>query len=468
MIRHAFVTVIVAAVLALGACAGGSGESPPVSDEIPRPASLDGVDPQVVELIEEGIKVIEEDPSVALPHAGLGMMYQAHGMFEPARIAYRQALAIEPVNARWLYHLARVEQLTGEVDAAIETIGQSIVLEPRYAPSYWRRGNWYLSLDDLGAAEADFTTALELAPGDAAAQIGMARVRISQRREQEAERLLETVLLELPDDPPAHRLLGEVRELQGKTAEAERHRELARVDHATRGDEWTDNDILRFKLDFASHVQLAATLASAGRVERALVAFESLREQRPSDARLLLHLGRTYLAANRLSEGLATLERGVELHPRDPALLGETAAAYHGAQQPERALELLERQIEIKPHDGLAHARRGAILQGFKQYREAAESHSRALTYRPRDTRVMRLLAECLGHLRQYEAAAATYQQVLSFGDLGADVFARLGFMLHRLGRFADAEAALIKALDLEPDHADWSRLLEDSRARQG
>ena len=48
--------------------------------------------PQVAQLIRNGIAVIEDDPVSALPRAGLGMIYHANEHFDAAQIAYRQAL----------------------------------------------------------------------------------------------------------------------------------------------------------------------------------------------------------------------------------------------------------------------------------------------------------------------------------------------------------------------------------------
>ncbi len=420
-------------LLTLGSCNGDP-------DGIPRPASLEGADPQVAELIENGIAVIEEDPDLAFPRAGLGMIYQAHELFEPARVAYRQALAIEPDNARWLYHLARVERQLEDVDAAVIAISRSIELEPGYAPSYWRRGGWRLSLADVGAAEADFRKAIEIAPQDPAGHLGLARALIAQDRAQEAATLL-----------------------------AERHLELVEGDPWNRDDAWILNDIFRFKLDFTAQVQFAAALASVGREERALTVFEGLLQTHPTDARLLLHLGRTYLALERREEGLATLERGIEAHPRDPEMLGEAAVANHVLGQTDRALELLDLALKIRPDDGLAHARRGEILQDMEQYPQAAASYRRALIYRPQDTRLMLLYGDCLGHMGRYEAASEAYRYALTLDANNADLLARLGFMLHQLGRFADAEDALARALHIEPDHPGWSKLLEEWRqAGQG
>lgn len=414
-------------LVALGACNGAS-------DRIPRPDSLEGVEPKVVAFIENGIAVVEEDPTQAFPRAGLGMIYQAHEMLEPARIAYRQALEIEPDNARWLFHLAHVEWALGDGDAAVAAIDRSIDLEPRYAPSYRRRAGWSLRHGDPDAAATDYRKAIDLMPQDQAAYRGLAHALIAQDKKDQATTLLSQRGIELGEAPPQ-----------------------------ADDDRWTREDIYRFKLDFAAYVKYVEALAMVGEQERAITEFEALLQSRPDDPYLMLQLGRNYISGGRREEGVATLERGLELHPQDVALLGEVATAYR-AEQPDRALELLDRVIELRPTDGLAHARRGAILQEQERYPEAAASYRQALNYRPRDTRVMLLFGDCLVRLGQDETAVQVYRQALTIDENNAELLARLGVTLHRLGSFREASEALAKALRIEPDHPDWVELLEEWR----
>jgi tetratricopeptide (TPR) repeat protein len=465
------VSMGIVSALIFGACGGEETKLETVSSEIPRVADLSGLDPAVAQLIENAVAAIEAEPKAALPRAGLGMIYQANEMFEPSRLAYRQALAIEPQNARWLYHLARVEERLSDVDAAIATIGRSIELEPRYAPSYWRRGGWLLNLDRAVEAEADFRKAIEIAPGDPAGNTGLARALITQAREQEAAKILEQQLLELPDDPLIHLLLGNAYRALGRLDEAERHLLRGQGESVIREDAWTANDILRFKLSFGAQIRMAVTLFGAGQMEQAIGIFERLRQRDPEDTRLLRHLGRAYMVVGRDEEGLATLDRGLELHPEDFKMLGEAAVAYHGAGKSEYALELLDRALAIQPEDGLTLARRGVILQMFKRYPEAVESFRRALVQRPQDVVLLRRYGDCFGHMGQYETAVAAYRDALRFDENDAEVLARLGFMLNRLGRLAEAEPALDKALELKPGNPQWAKLLEEIRranANQG
>jgi tetratricopeptide (TPR) repeat protein len=439
----------------------------PVSDEIPRIADLSGVDPQVATLIENAVAMVEKDPEGALPRAGLGMIYHANEHFEAASIAYRQALAREPDNARWLYHLARVEERLGDPETAIETIGRSIDVEPRYAPSYWRRGGWRLDLGLNRDAEADFRKAVEIAPDDPAGPTGLGRALLAQDRADEAREVLEALVREQPDDPLAHLLLGNAYRALGRMEEAQRHLVLGQSEQVIREDGWTAGDILRFKLSFGAQMQTAVTLAGAGQVEQAIGILETLQKHDPEDARLLRHLGHNYLMVGREAESLATFEKGLRLYPQDSMLLSEAASAYHVTGDSERALELFDRAIAIKPEDGLAHARRGVILQSYHRYPDAIEAYRTSLSYRPRDGQLIRRIGDCYNHMKQPEPAAEAYREALEIDPDDAELLVRMGYTLHRLGRFAGAEQAVAQALELSPGNPEWAQFLEQVR-REG
>ncbi|NIM01155.1 MAG: tetratricopeptide repeat protein, partial [Acidobacteria bacterium] len=343
------------------------------------------------------------------------------------------ALAIEPDNARWLYHVAHVRHALGDDAAALEAIDRSIELEPGYPASYRRRAQWRLESDDATAAEQDFRRAIRMAPQDPSGHYGLARALTAQGRGEEA-----------------HAVLAERGLTSGEPPSGE--------------DPWTDRDISRFRLDFNAYLGYVEALMAVGDYEHALREFEALLQSRPEDARLLLQTGRTYLALKQEDRALETLEKGIELHPEDPLLLAEAAAVHRALDRPEQALELLDRAIELSPGDGLIHARRAAILQALERYPEAAESYRQALTQRPQDARVMLLYGDCLSRMQLFGEAASVFRHALTIDESNAELHARLGVMLYRLGRRADAEAALARALEIEPGNAQWAEWLAEWR----
>lgn len=76
----------------------------------------------------------------------------------------------------------------------------------------------------------------------------------------------------------------------------------------------------------------------------------------------------------------------------------------------------------------------------------------------------MLLYGDCLSRMQLLGEAAAVYRHALTLDESNAELHARFGVTLHRLGRQADAEAALARALEIEPGNAEWEEWLAEWR----
>ena len=81
------VPALALALLLCGGLACSSGASPEesVSMEVVRPERTDGIDANVVQLIENATKMVEQDPEAFQPRAGLAMIYHANELFDLAQ-----------------------------------------------------------------------------------------------------------------------------------------------------------------------------------------------------------------------------------------------------------------------------------------------------------------------------------------------------------------------------------------------
>ena len=459
-------TAAVVCLAGLLAC-GGSPEGETVS-EPPRPDDTAQLDPMLAAVIEKGLEQLEANPEGAQEWAGLGMIYHANEFFALGRQCYEKALELKPESPRWWYHLARVRHRLGDLPAAFEAMERSIALDDRYAPSLWRRGNWSVDQADVDQAEADFRRAVELAPGDPSARLGLARALLEKEAAGEAASLLEPVVAAEPDDAYAHLLLGNAYRALGRDDEAAEQLRLGQGDQLVRNDPWTA-EMLMARASFGSQVQVAVQLLNAGQTERATTMLERLREMVPDDARVLTQLGHAYTVQKRHDEAMATLQDALTQHPDNYKVHLELATAFQTQDEPEQALSHVNRALELKPEAALAHARRAAIFQAAGDLPKAATAYQKALNYKPGDAMLLRALGDVLGQMSRYELAAAAYQQALIATPDDAEIHARLGFMLYRLGRLAGAEKLLARSLELGASRAEEvGRLLREvQRLRQ-
>ena len=460
---RSWVAAVPVAVALLVACTDSA--PPPV----PRPATLEGVDARVVELIERTVGQVEADPSDVEAWAKLGMVYQANEMWGASRIAYEFAVSRRPNDPKWWHRLAQVREMTEDLEGAIAAMSRSIELEDRYAPSFWRRGDWLMDRGELDRAEEDFRRAMVVAPEDPQGAVGLGRLLLERDQPEEAARVLEQALERVSDDPYAHTLLGTAYRQLGRLEEAEAHLRRGTGDRFIRTDPWA-TDVARFKVGFGSRVLLATLYLREGEIEAATAILEKLRTEDPADARVLAKLGQAYMMLGRNEEALTLLDDAVRRHPNTYSVLLEHGAALQLNGRPDDALLSLGRAIEVKPEGALAHFRRGMVLKMRQQHAAAAESFETALRYEPNDVAALKNLADCRGFQDRWTDAAAGYERAIGLDDDDPELFARLGYALFRLQQLEAAETALERSMQLGPRQPDavGGLLMQVRRLRTG
>lgn len=155
---------------------------------------------------------------------------------QPTRAGNDLAAAanLYPASALALTNLAKAASAS-DPQMALELYGSAISLQPDFAPAYSARGELYAAFGERDAAEADFTRAIALDPGQTGALLRLSLLQLDAGRTQAGLAGLDRVIRELGVDRapfPAHaasdmRLLSQV----------EREHQIKAVAHNTRGQE---------------------------------------------------------------------------------------------------------------------------------------------------------------------------------------------------------------------------------------
>lgn len=204
--------------------------SPP---EIPA----DVTDPPIRKVIESRRKAVIADPSSANAWGELGMAFDAHEQWPPSQECYRQAMELDPSDARWPFLLA--EQFNWRVksgsnkEEAVRLYRIAADLPPPTRAHTWTAT---LSLADLftelgRAEEAEplYRRVFEADPANPWAAYRMAGMLADRGRTEEAIRLYST----LTQSPYARKMaaaaIAVLYRQSGKAAEAEKHESLAEM-----------------------------------------------------------------------------------------------------------------------------------------------------------------------------------------------------------------------------------------------
>lgn len=131
----------------------------------------------------------------------------------------------------------------------------------------------------------------------------------------------------------------------------------------------------------------------------------------------------------------------------------ELAGAYFGRGQLDTALDETKLALQVKPDLAEAFSLRALIYAAMGEDRLAEDSFARALQLNPRDGGTQHNQAWFYCQRGQYGQAQARFEALLAqpqYRDQARTQLAR-GVCWGREGRFAEAEAALMRAYELDP-----------------
>jgi HemY protein len=190
--------------------------------------------------------------------------------------------AAEPREARWTYYLADALLQVGDQEGALAALTKTTQLNPMYAPAWLRLGDHELKNGQVAAARAAFERRLELAPGDAYARVGLARVDRQTGNKAGAIATLQALAADHADFSPGQNLLAAMLREAGDKDGAEHHQLLGsaakRFVEAT--DEWLD-ELRPACYDAARWIAWGGVELYAERPENARRCFERAIELAP-------------------------------------------------------------------------------------------------------------------------------------------------------------------------------------------
>ena len=109
----------------------------------------------------------------ALPHLLRAQLAAGRKDWTQAASAYDAALRQSPLEPAWLYRLGRTLLAQGQEPAAIETLEESVQLNPNFLPASRQLAELYLKRGDDQHARACFERILKAVPHDIQAERGL-------------------------------------------------------------------------------------------------------------------------------------------------------------------------------------------------------------------------------------------------------------------------------------------------------
>ncbi len=358
-------------------------------------------------------------------------------------------------------------------ERALVPLGKSLVIDPRVPEARRYVGVVHLGAGRPGHARAMWSYAVDVRPDYTAAVAGLAMLDRTQALPEARERYARVLELD-PDDVDARRTYGEILSEAGQLDEAQA--QLERVVAVNGGDlrarrtlalvlaaRHAGNElaaelaeIVRLDPeDLDARLELAAAHASVGNVQAALDAYEEVLRRRPKNPVALKAAADLYRTKGDPAKASAYYERMRRLAPEDPRPVFLLGTSYFEAGKLDAAERMFTEGARFPGMLGDAYSNLGAIAYRRGHVKEALWFLSRAAQRRPGKAGVRYNFALALTAAQRFEDARKEADAAATAAPEDAEVRFLVGVVALRGGRLADAEAAFLEVVRLDPTHAD-------------
>ena len=308
---------------------------------------------------------------------------------------------------------------------------------------------------------------MKAAPTDPAGHIGLALVHLSKREDAQAAAALETLLATHPGDRYALQLLGTAYRRLGREQDARFALTVGSTGQPAWADPWSD-EIAQYRRGFAAMLKEATQLGLERKFDEAIARLDQLVKLRPDDQALRVYLGGMHAAAGRVAEAAAILDPVLAADPSNFDATMHLASGYLFAGDLDRAAAYATRALALRPSNADAAKLQGMVHWQQGRTREAEALLDEAASADPRDPMPHLWMGMILGQQMRYVEARQRFEAALSKNPLLGDALIGVADTFAATGAFAQAEVAIKRAEQAEPNNPRLPAARDRILRRQG
>jgi len=433
--RLGIAAVIVAALLELS-CAKSISPVPVIP--------VDGLDADVKSAILKARDEAVAQPKSAQASGKLGMVLEAHTLYQQAVPVYQRAVRLDPKDFAWRYYLALCLEKTGQLDEALASVSEGLRIRPDYAPAILKQAELLLKLGRFPESAAALEPFLAKNPGSPLALYFLGRVRFAQQDFAAADDLYRRATQAYPTFGSAWFGLGETSKRLGRGAETEKDYQLAEnyKDHNPPGGDELYAQMMKLATGIENRLMEAKKLMNKREFDRSSQIYKEVLKQYPDNLDCLVNLLDIARFPNQ-----ATPDEVEDLYQRARAASPQLPEVYmyHGTAlaaqgRYDAAVAELEKAIQLKPNNSEVHAWLADVRERQHRPADAIEQYRIAIAQQP-DFRVARLeLAKDLLYAGRSSESIAVLLPALQVEDQNTPV--ALMFLVQAYVNTGDRAAA--------------------------
>lgn len=394
-----------------------------------------------LQLLKEQLKVAndEERYDIARYYHTLGFTDEALSITEDLRLLY-------PEESEFTVFLAELYIDLDKEDEAIEVLHDIPENDDLYVQSLLLVADLFQMQGFDDVAEQKLLKAKEMMPDEPVITFGLAELYSSKGEEQKAITYYESLLAE-------HKVMGGVviALRLGETLSAIGNWEEA-ISYYEAG--------LEEQKDIHSLFGYAFTLYQGEEYQRAIGAWQELKELDPEYASLYMYLAKSYEKEGMLQESYETLHEGIKVDELSVPFYVELANIAAKLGKIAEAEEVLQKALELDPGHLGATLKYAYILKEQEKYEELIAVVERAIDSGEPDTQLLWDLAFAKKQLEMYSDALKHYESAYTSFKNHPDFLEEYGYFLLEEGMRKEAKEVFTQLIQLDPTQIHIEELL--------
>jgi tetratricopeptide (TPR) repeat protein len=365
-------------------------------------------------------------PKSAEASGNLGMVLEAHTLYQPAALAYQRAVRLDPKDFRWRYYLTLCQEKNGQLDEALASVSAGLRIRPDYPPAVIEKASLLLKLGRFSESAAVLQPFLAQNPRAPLALDLLGRVKFAQQDFARADVLYRRATEAWPSFGSAWFGLGETSKRLGRTAETEKDYQLAeshKDQYPPSGDELYFQ-MMKLATGIENRLMEAKKLINQREFDQASQIYKEVLQQYPDNLDCLVNL--LYIAQfpkQATPEQMEDLyQRARTVSPKLPEVYMYHGTALAAEGKFDAAVAEIEKAIQLKPNNAEAHAWLADVRERQHRPADAIDQYFIAIEQQP-DFRIARLeLAKNLLYARRSREAIPVLLPTLQVQDQNTPV----------------------------------------------
>jgi tetratricopeptide (TPR) repeat protein len=203
--------------------------------------------------------------------------------------------------------------------------------------------------------------------------------------------------------------------------------------------------------NYVAHNNLGDALFQKGRVDEAIVHFQTALQIRPDYVLACYNLGNALLQKGRMDEAVALYQKALQIKPDYADAYNNLGSILFQKGRVDEAMVYFQKALQIEPDYAKAYNNLGNALFQKGRVDEAITHYQKALQIKPDNAKAHNNLGNALLQKGRVDEAIIHYQKALQIKPDYADAQNNLGNLLLQKGRVDEAIIQYQMALQTEP-----------------